>query len=152
MPNIAGIVEWLVPNELLAREFWNFCSFSIARIGWSISRKFLLILVKGLHMSAVGSKSCRGNSLVIVLAFLMVFSTFLRAQDGTLDPSFGTGGKYVGTSSNGLAFGTKTAIAVQPDGKIIVGGTFQKAIWTFGVMRFTANGTLDQTFGTLGLS
>jgi uncharacterized delta-60 repeat protein len=74
--------------------------------------------------------------------------------NGQLDQSFGTGG----LAPAGFAFdaGSGTAVAVQPDGKIIwagsqgnpnfpAGGTFE-----FAVARFTSNGTLDTGFGAGG--
>jgi uncharacterized delta-60 repeat protein len=72
---------------------------------------------------------------------------------GKLDTTFGTGG----LASTGFAGGESgTGVALQPDGKIIwvgsqgnpsfpAGGTF-----SFAVARFTANGTLDTSFGTGG--
>ena len=74
--------------------------------------------------------------------------------NGQLDKAFGTGG----LASAGFAFDgdSGTAVAVQPDGKIIwvgsqgnpdfpPGGTFE-----FAVARFNPNGTLDASFGTGG--
>jgi uncharacterized delta-60 repeat protein len=72
---------------------------------------------------------------------------------GKLDTTFGSGG----LASTGFAGGESgTGVALQPDGKIIwvgsqgnpsfpAGGTF-----SFAVARFTANGTLDTSFGTGG--
>ncbi|HEX8637823.1 MAG TPA: FG-GAP-like repeat-containing protein [Pyrinomonadaceae bacterium] len=65
--------------------------------------------------------------------------------DGSLDATFGTGGTVltpVGTSSD-----EAYAVAIQPDGKIIVAGS---ANANFAVVRYNANGTLDQGFGTGG--
>jgi uncharacterized delta-60 repeat protein len=65
--------------------------------------------------------------------------------NGTLDPSFGTGG-MVFTDFGGQTTGGKGAI--QPDGKIVVtggapGGQF--------VARYLPDGTLDNSFGTGGI-
>jgi uncharacterized delta-60 repeat protein len=65
--------------------------------------------------------------------------------DGSLDSSFGTGGKVVtdlqGTdSANGLA--------IQPDGKIVAFGQTSGAGYPdFAVARYNPNGTLDAGFG-----
>jgi uncharacterized delta-60 repeat protein len=58
--------------------------------------------------------------------------------DGTLDTSFGSSGK-VETKFGG---GPVDAVAIQPDGKIVVSGGL--------LMRYNANGTLDTTFGSKG--
>jgi uncharacterized delta-60 repeat protein len=69
---------------------------------------------------------------------------FLR--DGALDTTFGTGGK-VTTDFNG-SFDSAYAIALQPDGKIIVAGTssVSGSSFDFAVARYLPDGTLDPTF------
>lgn len=58
----------------------------------------------------------------------------------TLDPDFGSGGRVTG-----LLPGEGRAVALQPDGKLVVLGKAHLA-------RFTANGTLDATFGSNGIA
>lgn len=71
--------------------------------------------------------------------------------DGSLDASFGTGGRVSG-SVNGIA----RAVAIQPDGKIVLAGDFELGLSNgtfvsdFTVARFNANGSLDMPFGTSG--
>jgi len=73
---------------------------------------------------------------------------------GTLDPTFGTGG-LVSTSfpAQPVSDAADTAL-VQPDGKILVGGQAglsARGIRLFAAMlRLTANGSLDTSFGTGG--
>ncbi|NUM35807.1 MAG: hypothetical protein HUU50_14780 [Candidatus Brocadiae bacterium] len=71
--------------------------------------------------------------------------------DGSLDTTFGTGGKVV-TDFNGQAdYGL--CMIVLEDGKILVGGSVYNAANTnsdFALARYNANGTLDSTFGTNG--
>lgn len=68
--------------------------------------------------------------------------------DGTLDPSFGSGGKVFVAE-----LGEATAMAQQPDGKLVfavaqrVGGDFG-----FGAVRLLADGSADTGFGTGGLA
>lgn len=66
-------------------------------------------------------------------------------DDGTLDPTFGTGG--IVTVNAG---GTDVAyqILVQPDGKIVVGG---KSDSRLALLRLETDGTRDVTFGTQGV-
>lgn len=74
--------------------------------------------------------------------------------DGTLDKTFGTKGMVL------TAFGRSedlcTAMAVQPDGKIVLAGTTNAgtgsaSYMAFAVARYNPNGTLDTTFGSGGL-
>jgi uncharacterized delta-60 repeat protein len=61
--------------------------------------------------------------------------------DGTLDPSFGEGGRVVADFVEGCC---PHAVAIQADGKIVVAG---------GVLaRFNSDGTLDTTFGATGVA
>lgn len=72
--------------------------------------------------------------------------------DGSLDPAFGSGGKVI------TAFGNDAdralAVAIQPDGKIVVGGESQSGASASGVdfalARYLPDGTLDPAFGTGG--
>jgi uncharacterized delta-60 repeat protein len=64
-------------------------------------------------------------------------------QDGTLDPSFGTGGKV--TTALG---GQVRALAVQADGKLVAAGA---AGSQFALARYLPDGTLDAGFGTGGV-
>ncbi|MEH2042211.1 putative Ig domain-containing protein, partial [Nostoc sp.] len=72
------------------------------------------------------------------------FAVVRYNSDGTLDTSFGTGGKV--TTNLG---GTDIAysIAVQSDGKIILAG---KRTSDFALARYNSNGSLDTSFGTGG--
>ncbi len=69
--------------------------------------------------------------------------------DGSLDSSFGTGG-LVTTDFNGN-LDRAYAVAIQPDGKIVVAGDATPSTNTdFGVARYNANGSLDGGFGAGG--
>jgi|GEM_PF-2637082 hypothetical protein len=74
-----------------------------------------------------------------------VFITKLK-KDGTYDSSFNKTGLFTFESGNG--YDRVASVAVQADGKILVGGN--SAIGYF-VIRVNSNGTLDTTFGTAGL-
>src|SRR5262245_33812191 len=71
-------------------------------------------------------------------------------SDGTLDASFGTGGR-VTTGFPGASVANAFSVALQPDGKVVVAG------WTnidggadFALARYTSTGSLDASFGTGG--
>jgi uncharacterized delta-60 repeat protein len=67
--------------------------------------------------------------------------------DGSLDPSFGAGGKVV----LGLATPSRAnAVALDGTGRIVLGGTTGSSNTDFGVFRLTSTGTLDSTFGSGG--
>ncbi|PYT00621.1 MAG: hypothetical protein DMF63_06185 [Acidobacteria bacterium] len=73
---------------------------------------------------------------------------FIRLNtDGSLDGSFGLGGKVAvgitfSTNSNEIA----NAVAVQPDGKIIAAGSAFTTVEKFGFVRLLPSGELDTSF------
>ncbi len=71
---------------------------------------------------------------------------------GFLDTSFANGGLRVFEFSSG-ALDEGGAITIQPDGKILVAGTRTTTNGSsdFAVARFNLSGTLDSSFGTLGV-
>jgi uncharacterized delta-60 repeat protein len=79
----------------------------------------------------VGDVSTQGSTLWAVARL---------EEDGSLDSSFGSGGKVV-LFSNGPA----GAVAIQPDGRIVVVGT---SLNHFSIARFTTDGALDPSFGS----
>jgi uncharacterized delta-60 repeat protein len=66
---------------------------------------------------------------------------------GALDTSFGGTG-IITTTLLSLKPGFATAVALQPDHKIVVGGS---ASGEFVLLRYTANGSLDPSFGGTGI-
>ncbi|HZL37254.1 MAG TPA: hypothetical protein VFC78_18185 [Tepidisphaeraceae bacterium] len=95
-----------------------------------------------------------GRLIVVGYAFGGSFNSTLDMArylpNGALDPAFGSGGKV---SSGSVA---AYAVALQRDGKIVIGGTMTPAIIpdVFGqeiaVARYNTNGTLDSSFGVAG--
>lgn len=88
----------------------------------------------------------------VILLALSAIPQIARAVDGGLDPSFGAGGKLtVQIAAQQRDF--VTAVAVQPDGKIIAGGElgeFSGNTNSSILTRLNPNGTLDQSFGNAG--
>lgn len=86
--------------------------------------------------------------------------------DGRPDPSFGDGGRVwtdlvtLSTPLQGRVLGdvalgssSASAVVVQPDGKIVVGGSTQSGASTaFAVLRYLPDGRPDPTFGSGGLA
>lgn len=70
-------------------------------------------------------------------------------DDGALDPSFGMGGLVL-TDFPGPANAHATDAALQPDGKLLVAGNLDSPTGYLGLCRYTADGSLDRTFGVGG--
>jgi uncharacterized delta-60 repeat protein len=70
--------------------------------------------------------------------------------NGVLDATFGSGGKVI--TDVGTFQDNAYAIAVQPDGKIVVAGYCYIITYDFCLARYSANGVLDATFGIDGLA
>ncbi len=67
--------------------------------------------------------------------------------DGSLDTSFGSGGKVV-TDAGGL--GGASSVDVLPSGKILVAGNAYAGGSDFALMRYNSDGSLDLSFGDDG--
>jgi len=71
-------------------------------------------------------------------------------QNGSLDNTFGLNGVVsvsTGTGTGGVVYD----LVIQPDDKIVaVGNIYKNEKFGFMIMRFNADGTLDNTFGTGG--
>ena len=75
--------------------------------------------------------------------------------DGTLDNSFGTGGKV--SFNFGVDHDIATALGIQSDGKIVLGGhTFIRSqprlAYDFAVVRLNSDGSFDTSYGTNGIT
>lgn len=87
---------------------------------------------------AVGSSRLGGGSVIALARY---------NRDGSLDSTFGAGGKVLTTfpPSN---FAAASAVLLQADGKILVGGhAGQRFASGFALARFLPNGALDPSFG-----
>jgi uncharacterized delta-60 repeat protein len=67
--------------------------------------------------------------------------------NGTLDTSFNGTGKVI----HSFLLGSLSAVAIQSDGKIVVGGTQHSPPSSFVLARFTVAGAADATFGNNGI-
>ncbi len=83
-----------------------------------------------------------GGTFDVVDAAILNHIARLNA-DGTVDIGFNPGG---GTDGN------VTALALQPDGKILVGGLYSRldGVVKSGLVRLNPNGTVDNSFNTTG--
>ncbi len=86
--------------------------------------------------------------LFILTATFFIAMSPLFSQRSMLDVTFGNGGKVV-TPINETSVAND--IAIQPDGKIVVGGSTTEAGRNyFALVRYNIDGSLDNTFGTGG--
>lgn len=77
------------------------------------------------------------------------FAVVRYNANGSIDTGFGGGGASETPIGAGSAY--PTAMALQPDGKIVVAGyTLDGINEDFAVVRYNANGSLDSSFGTNG--
>ncbi len=99
----------------------------------------------GVYALALYTSGTNAGKMVIAGSFA-TFNRVARSSlarlnaDGSLDPSFAPG--------TGIEDGVVYAVAIQPDGKVVVGGSFigVQGAARPGIARFNADGTLDATF------
>jgi uncharacterized delta-60 repeat protein len=76
--------------------------------------------------------------------------TLLRYNaDGTLDTGFGEGGKL--TTALGSYYDNSYAIALLPDGRIVLGGFSSQGASDYAVARYNPDGSLDTSFSGDGM-
>lgn len=91
--------------------------------------------------------SATGFGRLMTCLVVTTASTVAMAQAGKLDSSFGNNGIFASNFSNSSPV-FATSVALQSDGKIIVGG---EAGNPGIVVRLNSNGTLDTSFGSAGV-
>jgi uncharacterized delta-60 repeat protein len=78
-------------------------------------------------------------------ALLVISASAARAVPGSLDPRFGTGG--LATAALGAPGATAEALALQPDGKIVVAGwMWQDNAPAVTLVRYLPDGSVDPAF------
>jgi len=93
----------------------------------------------------------QADGRIVVAGFSNSPSSIALARyttDGSLDPTFGTGGE-VTTSFGSGGYSGATSVVIQWDGKIVAGGS-SNLFGDFALVRYAANGTLDTGFGIGG--
>src|SRR5271166_5668566 len=89
-----------------------------------------------------------GRRLAFLAAVVVIASSTLAlAQAGHLDSTFGTGGVFT-TNFMQTDATMANAVAIQSDGKIVVGGSTPGGA---ALARLNTNGTLDSSFGSGGI-
>jgi len=115
----------------------------------------------GIVMTAIGDNFASSNDITIQPdgKIIMVgearwgsnnFTLARYNTDGSLDADFGENG-IVHTAINDAAFGI--SVALQADGRIVLTGLSENNASYFGVVaRYNVDGSIDNSFGTSGLS
>ncbi|TMA52939.1 MAG: hypothetical protein E6J75_15970 [Deltaproteobacteria bacterium] len=112
----------------------------ITAIGSVDDEAFALVLQPDGKLVAAGYSSSAGNP---------AFALVRYDADGTLDASFGTGGKV--TTPIGSVDDEAFALVLQPDGKLVAAGyTSGASSIAFALVRYGTDGSLDTSFGTGG--
>jgi uncharacterized delta-60 repeat protein len=89
------------------------------------------------------------GEIVVAETFTTSFGAMRYRPNGSLDTSFGNGGIAQTGFATSLTFAD--AVALQPDGKIVVAGQFQNPNHDgFVVARYNSDGSADTGFGTIG--
>jgi uncharacterized delta-60 repeat protein len=86
----------------------------------------------------------------ILLSLISLCIQFIaEAQPGALDPTFGTGGKVITDFGGADDFGN--AIAIDSEGRMVFAGySHNGSNYDFAVVRYSEDGSLDNTFGAAG--
>jgi uncharacterized delta-60 repeat protein len=118
------------------------------------------IVANGGPLDAMEGVAVQSDGKIVVAGHTSIppsiFDDFVVARfnpDGSKDTSFGTGGMTI-TDFAGLT-DQAHALAIQPDGKIVVAGFATRGTVTFAdadfaVVRYLSDGSLDGTFGSGG--
>ena len=116
------------------------------------SRVFLLDIVSSVAIQSDGKIVAAGkvDQAPPQVGIDSVFGLARYSPDGSLDQSFGSGGKVVTEFSGGSA--AISAVAIQPDGKLVAMGSVSPAPADlvdseFAVARYNSDGSLDASFG-----
>lgn len=114
-----------------------------------VGAHFYHVLFSNIVFEPDGSFTAVGSGLASLGDLGSGFASVLTRTDvnGTADAAFGTSGEVMFRA--GGSFDRAQAVAVQPDGKVLVGG------WAFdsggvGVVRLDPDGELDETFSDGG--
>ena len=101
--------------------------------------------VSALVLQSDGKLVAAGYALI---AGTYDFTLVRYNANGSLDATFGTGGKV--TTPVGSGGDYADALLFQPDGKLVAAGNTQGSDRDFAVVRYNADGSLDGSFGTGG--
>lgn len=129
----------LLPLALLLLSFLSGCGNS-TEVNRTNNDRAYAVTIQGDGRIIAAGESYNGSN------FSRSFALVRYNRDGTLDMSFGSGGKVLTT----MGEGTARALVIQNDGKIVVAG-YSIAPALLLLVRYNNNGSLDTTFGSGGI-
>jgi len=108
--------------------------------------------VGNVNISAVNAAAIEPDGKIVVAGTNggIDFELARYNNDGSLDTGFGTDGVVITDFPSAQPFDAAFAIAIQPDGKIVAGGSTAGCCFTFALARYNSDGSLDPSFGTDG--
>jgi uncharacterized delta-60 repeat protein len=111
----------------------------------------------GANFEAGNSVTMQADGKIVVAGFSFLgsfnvdFALARYNSDGSLDTSFGTGGKV--TTNFGSNNESAISVVIQPDGKIVLAGSSNNGVAGSGadyaVARYNSDGSLDTSFGVV---
>jgi uncharacterized delta-60 repeat protein len=131
--------------------------FALARLNsdgtldasFGVNGKVLTDFTSGYDSASGVAVQADGKIVVVGWSGSGQFALARYNSDGTLDATFGGGGKVMTDFTAGGS--GATGVAIQADGKIVVVGTAGQGWDTkFALARYNSDGTLDATFGVGG--
>jgi uncharacterized delta-60 repeat protein len=106
---------------------------------------------RGLAIQTDGKIVVAGNAYQPSLPTVEDFALIRYNQDGSLDNTFGNGGKVLTDFADMIGtYDLARAVVLQPDGKIIAAGVTGIHETDFALARYNTNGSLDTSFGNAG--
>jgi uncharacterized delta-60 repeat protein len=134
---------------------FSFSTYTFAQSAGTLDNTFG---TDGIVITSIDTINDKGNSLAIQSDGKIIlggstqdsypasdFALVRYNNDGSLDTTFGNGGKVITTIENRSE---GQSLAIQTDGKIILGGYSD---WYINLARYNTDGSLDTTFGTGGI-
>jgi uncharacterized delta-60 repeat protein len=112
----------------------------------------IVVTPVGLHNSSANAVAIQPNGKIVVVGSTNDFDLMMVLRynlNGTLDSTFGSGG--LAEYAIGATVNIGTAVAIQPNGRILLGGSFFNGLNDdMAVVRFNSNGSLDTSFNGTG--
>jgi uncharacterized delta-60 repeat protein len=133
------------------------CTFNLQGAAWAVDGDLDTTFgTDGKVTTAIGSGTDVANSVVVQSDGKIVVAGYSETSvavvrynpDGSLDTSFGTGGKQ--TTTVGIE-AAANSVVLQSDGKILVAGQSYNSNFDFVVVRYNSDGSLDESFDTDGI-
>ncbi len=103
------------------------------------------------NFGSINSATLQPDGKIVLAGKNGGFNLLRLQSDGLFDSTFGTYGKVL-TNIGTLPYSGANAVLLQANGKIVAGGSsYHNTYYWAAMIRYLANGTLDNTFGTNGV-